>query len=576
MTGLMDKMRHGVADVLGRRGSKADEGRSTPRPGTIKMKAPAPAAQTQAPNLDLRAIEARQGTPTEIPNPDMPAVTEITSAVGPVPTDRIILDTTFQTSSSKPSATLDSTPTAATAAPSSSSTGSANGDGGGLSTAAKAGIAMGALGGVLLIFVIVYFIVSSRKKKLEKRKQQIEDDEKINGPFTDKAAMKSSAEAPRLSLRPVTQLWPGVDTKDKAAEKSGTDKTADKTTDKKAHHPERRASRGLQLNLSTVPSASSPTGSNHSPLNRPAHGGSAWERPTISSTTPTGNRPDTNISFYSTNPFNDNQALTVNNEPVSPVSTIDREAAFDGAANATTATSTKDSTPEPVSPIDREDPNAEFDAAAAAAAAKTERRTSLRQEGTPAPLDLTRPFPPAAGLNAVPPSPCGTEYSMHSMAPGQQYPVGRGGAEIAAAGGPEQSTVHRVQLDFKPTLQDELSLKAGQLVRLLHEYDDGWALCIRLDRTEQGVVPRTCLSTRPVKPRSHGQHPPQVPKKDSNASLRSAGGSSSRYSPHESRDHSPAPTGSGGNYYAPSQQGRSKSPLSNPGDLMMPPPGQAY
>ena len=31
------------------------------------------------------------------------------------------------------------------------------------------------------------------------------------------------------------------------------------------------------------------------------------------------------------------------------------------------------------------------------------------------------------------------------------------------------------------------------------------ALCIRLDRSQQGVAPRTCLSTRPVKPRSKPQ-----------------------------------------------------------------------
>lgn len=35
------------------------------------------------------------------------------------------------------------------------------------------------------------------------------------------------------------------------------------------------------------------------------------------------------------------------------------------------------------------------------------------------------------------------------------------------------------------------------------------ALCIRLDRSQQGVAPRTCLSTRPVKPRSNG--PPHGP-----------------------------------------------------------------
>jgi hypothetical protein len=34
--------------------------------------------------------------------------------------------------------------------------------------------------------------------------------------------------------------------------------------------------------------------------------------------------------------------------------------------------------------------------------------------------------------------------------------------------------VHRVQMDFTPSMEDELSLQAGNLVRLLHEYDDGW------------------------------------------------------------------------------------------------------
>jgi len=42
------------------------------------------------------------------------------------------------------------------------------------------------------------------------------------------------------------------------------------------------------------------------------------------------------------------------------------------------------------------------------------------------------------------------------------------------ANGPPPSNVHRIQLDFKPSMDDELSLRAGQLVRLLHEYDDGW------------------------------------------------------------------------------------------------------
>jgi hypothetical protein len=36
------------------------------------------------------------------------------------------------------------------------------------------------------------------------------------------------------------------------------------------------------------------------------------------------------------------------------------------------------------------------------------------------------------------------------------------------------NNVHRVQLDFKPSMEDELELRSGQLVRMLHEYDDGW------------------------------------------------------------------------------------------------------
>ncbi|RKF73781.1 hypothetical protein GcM1_242039 [Golovinomyces cichoracearum] len=63
-------------------------------------------------------------------------------------------------------------------------------------------------------------------------------------------------------------------------------------------------------------------------------------------------------------------------------------------------------------------------------------------------------------------------------------------------------SVYRVQLDFNPSMDDELLLRTGQLVRVLHEFDDGWAMCIRLDSSEQGVCPRTCLSSRPLKPRS--------------------------------------------------------------------------
>lgn len=112
-------------------------------------------------------------------------------------------------------------------------------------------------------------------------------------------------------------------------------------------------------------------------------------------------------------------------------------------------------------------------AAAGAAATRGLQRKTSRNHG-PKQLDLTLPPPGPAPPSAVPPSPARTEYSVSSISSGQQAPVTAGSSAIAAAGGPPGSTVHRVQLDFEPTLDDELPLKAGQLVRLLHEYDDGW------------------------------------------------------------------------------------------------------
>ncbi|TID22300.1 hypothetical protein E6O75_ATG11094 [Venturia nashicola] len=99
--------------------------------------------------------------------------------------------------------------------------------------------------------------------------------------------------------------------------------------------------------------------------------------------------------------------------------------------------------------------------------------------------------------------------------------AGAGAAVVAGKGGdsPPLDNVHRVQLDFKPSMEDELEIHSGHFVRLLHEYDDGWALCTRMDRSQQGVVPRTCLSKQMVKPRPNpnnsgrsGAPPSQLPR----------------------------------------------------------------
>jgi hypothetical protein len=103
----------------------------------------------------------------------------------------------------------------------------------------------------------------------------------------------------------------------------------------------------------------------------------------------------------------------------------------------------------------------------AGAAASLARGASKRGNG-PKPMDFTK-----TGPFMGPPSPAGTEFSSSSESAALPTQTNTGAA-IAAAGGPVNTAVHRVQLDFKPSMEDELELRVGQLIRLLHEYDDGW------------------------------------------------------------------------------------------------------
>jgi hypothetical protein len=110
---------------------------------------------------------------------------------------------------------------------------------------------------------------------------------------------------------------------------------------------------------------------------------------------------------------------------------------------------------------------------AANAAVNTTRGASKRDDGLKA-MDFTTsgPLLPAT-------SPVVTEFSMSSDGAPTLTPTGTGAA-IAAAGGPANTTVHRVQLGFQPSMADELEIKAGQLIRLLQEYDDGWVCSLRI------------------------------------------------------------------------------------------------
>ncbi|CZT10206.1 hypothetical protein WAI453_009332 [Rhynchosporium graminicola] len=321
---------------------------------------------------------------------------------------------------SKTSSTHSAPTSSATAGSSSSSSDSNSNEGGGMSTGGKIGMAVGILlllGGILAIILFCF-----KKRKAAAKEVESHENEKYQ---VDRAAsIRTTATAPRLSLRPITQFLPNL--------------------------AEKRGSRGNPLAIHLAPVA------------EPGEKG-AWDRQV------------TGQSNNQENPFGNHAETIPPQNPFSNHANID-------PVNAS-------------GPAVVEMPSEPMVIAAAATAPVGLKRGDSKRENTPAPMDFTKAGPYKGQL-----SPAATEFSMSSEAPGTPVQTSSGAA-IAAAGGPVNSAVHRVQLDFHPSMEDELDLKQGQLIRVLHEYDDGWALCIRLDRSKQGVVPRTCLSTRPVKPR---------------------------------------------------------------------------
>ena len=96
------------------------------------------------------------------------------------------------------------------------------------------------------------------------------------------------------------------------------------------------------------------------------------------------------------------------------------------------------------------------------------------------------PVSAATTANSVAPLLAKTQTSSIASSSSAEYTDGGssvGGTPVASgpAGAVNTSPVHRVQMDFKPSMEDELGLRVGQLVRLLYEYDDGWVRLIFLN-----------------------------------------------------------------------------------------------
>ncbi|KAK7712958.1 hypothetical protein SLS63_012247 [Diaporthe eres] len=460
--------------------TEGDEPTPTPAETSPKKSVGAPAVKGTPTSSSVIASStsiSRGGddddTSSSLPTAIMASTASDASAGGPL----ALATQASSSSSTKPSTVADSTAASAASATQSESSGSSSGSSG---AAAKAGIAIGVLAGVFVVLGLVYFLVAKRKRQM-REEQRLADDEKLNGPFGDHArAPPTPAKPPRLSLRPMTQLFLGA-----------------------PNTAEKRASKGPQQNIAMV---ASPT------MKRaPAPGASAWERPMTSDSqdahNPFGNHAETIMEEPAT-PRHPASPMT----PISEVSMIASPTLAPGLAPAPRASAiTTDSAvlapivthSPPLSPHPPQQgapaplqmhPAASTPAVSEAAAASTaaaaagavagataatglQRKQSVRKDNVPAPLDLT--LPPKLG--PVPPSPAGTEFSVHEVESGQASEPSAGAAAIAAAGGPADSSVHRVQLDFKPTMDDEMELHTGQVVRLLHEYDDGWVLINTLE-----------------------------------------------------------------------------------------------
>ena len=315
-----------------------------------------------------------------------------------------------------------SSPTAAAVAEKSSS--------GGMSGGAKAGLAIGILFAIGALAALVFFCMRRRRTQRNEAYGKTSDEKAAIGAEGASVGLGRSASvqtattsrtAPRLSLRPVTQFLPDL----AAQRKSGSNLLA--VAGGQARH------------------------------NAPGSNGGDLEKAAV------GNQPN-NLA----NPFG-NHAAIPDKAPI--------ESRADSATNpfsnhAEISRQLTNVSPEPevVAPaplrIRTPTPDGKRAAEAGAVAVGAAGAMAIQRQGAPMPLNLSpnRAASPAMSnhLDGGMPSPAGTEFSMTPASPGS-YPPGQ-----------PPSNVHRIQLDFKPSMDDELSLRAGQLVRLLHEYDDGW------------------------------------------------------------------------------------------------------
>lgn len=126
----------------------------------------------------------------------------------------------------------------------------------------------------------------------------------------------------------------------------------------------------------------------------------------------------------------------------------------------------------------------------------------LRTDGLPPPLP-EKPMTPTAHtpVLAPPPMSYNSPVAPPVMSPAAAMSPGGGAVSLAPAG----IIYAYVRCTYIPTLPDELSITVGEMVQLVSEFDDGWAVCVNA-HNERGVVPLECLDRGNAPPRQPGQY----------------------------------------------------------------------
>lgn len=367
-------------------------------------------------------------------------ITAITSAESQSSAAQTTFQTAVSTTAAAASSSLTSVASVAAAAASSASSASATAKASGssgMSGGAKAGLAIGIIVGIGMIASLVLFWL--HKKKQQQKMMLTDDNEKSYGaPDLNEKAMPplpppsmvqstTPSKPPQLNVRPITQFAPDLSAVGSSTGSAAPSGVTTAATAAGAVATGAVAAGAVSRNL---------TGNASSPPTPPKSGGSPQ------------------------NPFSD------------PVNPFGSHAELPPSPPASATTSNVSEAKNPDTPIRDSGVLPEHaaigaDVAGAAigiAVGEAVESTSKEHNDQPANGHSfeTRPASPAP-TGPLPPSPASSvNTGVAVSSPG-----------VGGAGGPP-SNVHRVQMDFNPTMEDELELRAGQLVRLLHEYDDGW------------------------------------------------------------------------------------------------------